>query len=241
MKTKLAAAVIAGSVFISTPTLARDIQVEVTNLTNGVYFTPLLVAAHNRNTHLFEVGTAASSELQAMAEGGDISGLAHIVESVGGAYVADPAGGLLAPGETASASLKLHGRSTSHLSITGMLLPTNDGFVGLDALRIPKRHGSFTYYLKGYDAGTEANDELITGGGAPGAPGIPADPGGNAGINGTGTAGPDHNSTVHIHRGIVGDTDPIGGISDLDSRVHRWLNPVARVKVTVTYGEYEND
>jgi hypothetical protein len=38
---------------------------------------------------------------------------------------------------------------------------------------------------------------------------------------------------VHIHRGNLGDTDITGGISDVDSRIHRWLNPVAKVTVTV--------
>jgi len=59
-----------------------------------------------------------------------------------------------------------------------MLLRTNDGFVGLDSLRIPRAPGTYSYYLYGYDAGTEANDELITGGGDPNVPGIPAAPAG---------------------------------------------------------------
>lgn len=114
-----------------------------------------------------------------------------------------------------------------------MLLPTNDGFVGLDGQHIPRQPGVYTYYLHGYDAGTEANDELITGGGAPGVSGIPADPGGNAGTGGSGVAGSDHNAHVHIHRGVVGDMDPAGGSSDLDAGVHRWQDPVAKVTVTV--------
>ena len=38
---------------------------------------------------------------------------------------------------------------------------------------------------------------------------------------------------VHIHRGSLGDDDITGGKSDLDNTVHRWLNPVARITVTV--------
>ena len=79
----------------------------------------------------------------------------------------------------------------------------------------------------------EANDEQITGGGAPGAPGIPADPGGNAGSGGTGVAGPDQNTNVHPHRGVVGDLDPAGGPSDLVAGTHGWSNPVAKVVVSV--------
>ena len=233
MNKKIAAAFIAGTVLVSTPTLAREVDVEITNLTNGVTFTPLLVAAHNSDTHLFQVGTKASFNLQIMAEGGDLSGLVSDVESAGGTYAFNPAGGMLAPGESASASLDIRGSRHTNLSIVAMLLPTNDGFVGLEGLRIPKKHGTYVYYLKGYDAGTEANDEIINGGGAPGVPGIPADPGGNGGTNASGATGPDHNTKVHVHRGVLGDMVFNGGMSDLDSRIHRWLNPVAKVVLKV--------
>jgi len=123
----------------------------------------------------------------------------------------------------------------THLSIVAMIFPTNDGFVGLDGLQVPTSAGTYTYYLNAYDAGTEANDEILdTSGCAVGMPGMPGAPGGDAGINGTGVAGSDTNTTVHIHRGILGDTDPSGGKSDLDSTIHRWQNPVAKVVITVT-------
>ena len=216
----------------------RHMSVEVTNLTNAIYFTPLLVSAHNARTHMFQAGTAASASLQAMAEGGDISGLDTDLAAVGAHNVANPAGGLLAPGASTTATLNA-GKRNRFLSVVAMLLPTNDGFVGLDAIRIPKKEGTYTYYLNGYDAGTEANDEIINGGGAPGTPGIPADPGGNGGSGGSGVAGADHNTTVHVHRGIVGDTDATGGASDLNSVVHQWNNPVA--KVVITIGEDDDD
>ncbi len=230
--TTLAASV---CLFVSANSPADDqgISVEITNLTNAVYFTPLLVASHKRQFHLFEVGTAASANLQAMAEGGVIDGLIGDVQAAGGETVANPASGLLAPGATAVALIDRPNKRNRYLSITGMLLPTNDGFVGLDGLRIPKRKGTYTYYLHGYDAGTEANDEIITGGGAPNTPGIPADPGGNAGSGGIAAVGPDYNQTVHIHRGVSGDNDPLGGESDLDARVHTWQGPVARLVLRV--------
>ncbi len=239
MKRHIATLLLAGGILVSSPLLARDINVEITNLTGGAYFTPLLVAAHDRETHLFEVGTEATVNLQAAAEGGNISGLIGDVEAAGGEYVANPAAGLLGPGETTDAELDIHGHSTSRLSIIGMLLPTNDGFVGLDAIKIPKKKGIYTYFLNGYDAGTEANDEIVNGGGAPGVPGIPADPGGYNGSGATGVFDAEQNARVHIHKGVVGDQDSLGGNSDLDSRVHRWLNPVARVVIRV--GKYRDD
>lgn len=208
----------------------KNMTVEITNLSNALYYTPLLVSAHDRYTHVFQAGSAASTSLQAMAEGGDISGLVTDLTSVGANNVENPAGGLLAPGASTTAELEVN-RGNRYLSIVAMLLPTNDGFVGLDALRIPNKRGTYTYYLNGYDAGTEANDEIINGGGAPGTPGIPADPGGNSGSGASGVTGADHNTKVHIHRGTVG-----GASSDLDGAVHGWINPVAKVVITVGKG-----
>lgn len=234
---KTISTLIAAAVLGSAPVLAEDVTVEVTNLTNATYFTPLLVAAHSSEARMFQVGTAASTSLQAMAEGGDIDGLTTDLQALGATIVANPAGGLLAPGESAIAALDPT-RRNRRLSLVGMLLPTNDGFVGLDSLVIPRQPGSYTFYLNGYDAGTEANDEIINGGGAPGVPGIPADPGGNGGSGATGVSTTEHNHKVHIHRGILGDTDATGGMSDLDRRVHRWNNPVAKVVVTVKRGRH---
>ena len=210
-------------------------SVSVKNLTNGIYFTPLLITAHNGHTGLFQTGKTASEALQAMAEGGDLS---RLLASVGGPdkdTVENPAGGLLGPGKSTGKVYLDTGRRTQHqyLSIVAMMLPTNDGFVGLDSLRIPDRPGKYKYYLLGYDAGTEANDELITGGGAPGVAGIPAAPGNDGGSNGTGVDDPEPNTTVHVHRGIIGDDDPAGGKSDLDNAIHRWLNPVAEITIRV--------
>jgi len=233
MKPIIFASILSASLLASATALAHEITVEVVNLTNASFFTPLLVAAHDRNSKLFGVGEPASASLQAMAEGGDISGLVAEIEAAGGTAIANPAEGLLAPGETATTTLDVRGRLNSHLSVTAMVLPTNDGFIGLNGIRIPRRRGVYSYDLVVYDAGTEANNELINGAGAPGELGIPADPGGNGGINGSGVAGTDFNQTVHVHRGIIGDLDATGGISDLDASAHRWQNPAARVTITV--------
>ncbi len=228
------------ALLFATPAIAGDITVEITNLTNGIYYTPLLVAKHGAQIDLFEPGMPASAHLQAMAEGGDTSGLIADLGAEGADIVDNPAGGLLAPGQTATATFRRGGRN-NRFSIVAMLLPTNDGFVGLDSLPIPKARGTYTYYLLGYDAGTEVNDEIINGGGMPGVPGIPADPGGNGGTGASGVTMAEHNQTVHIHRGTLGDDDPNGGLSDLDRNVHHWLNPVAKVTITVNKGMHHDD
>ena len=219
---------------LSAPTLAADYTIEIQNLTRGTHFTPLLVAAHPASASLFSAGAAASTELQTMAEGGDISGLETIVASVSGQSVANPAAGLLAPGAITTAMINNDDApANTRLTIVAMLLPTNDGFVGLNSLMLPTEPGSYHYTLNAYDAGTEANDE-IRGSGAPGEAGMPVPPPLEAlvGTNGTGRTG-SVEGFVHIHPGVLGDAQADGGVSDIDATQSRWLNPVARVTITV--------
>ena len=233
MKKTLCAALLAATVSAAPAANATQFDVTITNLSNAIWYTPFLVAAHPAGNNLFVTGQPASANLQAMAEGGDIAGLVNDVTALGATIVANPAGGLLPPTMSTSFSMNTDGTANDRLSIVAMLLPTNDAFAGLNAIEIPTEPGTYVFNVNAYDAGTEANDELLTGGGASGVPGMPADPGGLAGTGGSGAAGADANTTVHIHRGSLGDTDATGGTSDLDSRVHRWLNPVVRVTITV--------
>lgn len=226
-------AIVLSASLAAMPSQATDFNVEIVNLSNGIWFTPFLVAAHPEGTSLFTTGQPASPEIQAMAEGGAISGLVTALQGLGATIGENPAGGLLPPANSANIDLNTDGTANVLLSVVAMLLPTNDAFAGLNSVVIPTEPGRYVFNLPAYDAGTEANDELLTGGGAPGVPGMPADPGGLAGTGGTGAAGADANTNVHIHRNALGDTDIAGGASDLDSRVHRWLNPVVRVIVTV--------
>ncbi|WP_345880479.1 spondin domain-containing protein [Shewanella algae] len=232
MKPKLLLPLLLSTLPLSQLSQAAQLEININNLTHGNHFTPLLIAAHDGNSHLFQAGEPASSALQKMAEGGDISELQQAVTANNGVIVANPAAGLLAPGAKVE-KVMLDSGALTHLSLVAMLLPTNDAFVGLDGWEIPSTPGNYTLYLNAYDAGTEANDEQITGGGAPGVPGIPAAPDGMGGQNGTGVMDDSSNDRVHIHPGLLGDTDPNGGISDVDSRIHRWLNPVAALVVTV--------
>jgi hypothetical protein len=230
--------IVSASVFISgalftSPVNAAEYLLTISNLTRGIYFTPLLVAAHNRSASLFTAGETASAGLQAMAEGGDISGLVADLQSLNATIIENPAAGLLGPGATTTATLNTDGSPDNILlSTVAMMLPTNDGFVGLNSVMLPSTVGeSLTYQVDAYDAGTEANDE-VRGSGAPGMPGFPAPgpidtaSGNNAtGINSTAE------SFIHIHRNVLGDFSSADGISDIDATVHRWLNPVARFTV----------
>lgn len=236
---------------------AVELTVNITNLTQGMHFTPRLLIAHTGAVDLFEPGTAASEGLRNIAEGGDTGLLAGDLD----ARFADDQtnqtfGGLVNPATT-SPNYTFETNDHPFLSLATMLIPTNDAFAGLDRWTIPTEPGTYTVTLNAYDAGTEANDEINSGnstltglsgaplGGAAGSPGMatppPTQP--NLGTGGTGVSIEsvggvlDNTDTaegnVHIHRNVLGDTNPTGGRSDLDSTVHRWLNPVARMTITV--------
>lgn len=216
------------------PAGATDFTVDIINLTRGSYFTPFLVAAHVDSARLFMTGEPASMSLQAMAEGGDISMLVADVEALNATVVANPAEGLLAPGQRTRASLNTDDApDNTRLSIVSMILPSNDGFMGLNAIPIPTEPGRYVYDVDAYDSGTEGNDEVV-GSGAPGEPGFPAPP---PVLAASGSGGTGVNAMaegfVHIHRNVLGDDDLAGGNSDIVNTVHRWLNPVVRVVVTV--------
>ncbi len=212
---------------------AAEVDVEITNVTTGTYFTPLLIAAHGADQMVFGAGTVASTDLQSMAEGGDISGLSSALSATGAVLAENPAEGLLMPGASTLVTLNTDNAvDNTHLSIVAMLLPTNDGFVGLSHWEIPTEPGTYTIPLNAWDAGTEANDE-IRGSGAPGEAGLPVPPPleDMVGMGGTGVSA-EAEGFVHVHRGVLGDSDDEGGMSDIGFS-QRWLNPVAQVVVTV--------
>lgn len=220
------------SLLISSAVSAQDLDVTVTNLTQGIHYTPILIGAHDADTYLYHVGDNASDALQAMAEGGDLTSLTTMLTDAGANSVDTTEAGLLAPGMSVTSSLTTDD-GNMYLSVVAMLLPTNDGFLGLDSWEIPTTPGTYTIEVNGYDAGTEANDEIINGNGMPNLSGIPAAPGGDGGTQATGVTSTEGNTYIHVHRGNLGDDNPTGGASDLDSSIHRWLNPVALITVTV--------
>ena len=71
----------------------RTYRITITNLTSGQPMTPFVVATHSGSTGIFEIGSAASLGLQALAENGDAGALATELGSnprVGDVKVAAP-------------------------------------------------------------------------------------------------------------------------------------------------------
>lgn len=231
MKKSLFAGVL--TILASPCLFAANYSVEIQNLTHSSSFGPLLVSAHPSTVMLFAAGMPSSTNLQKMAEGGDISGLTVDMANAGGDNNENPAGGLLAPGASTMADLGEPSEGNTLLSISAMLVPSNDAFVALNGITLPTTPGTYTYLLNTYDAGTEANDE-IRGSGMPGHAGMPVAPPLEmlVGTGGTGIASTAE-GFVHIHRGVLGDHNLTGGMSDINASSQRWLNPVARVTVTV--------
>ena len=192
---------------------APTYHVTITNLTNSISFTPILVSSQRRAVEIFELGAPASDEITAIAEGGDTSGLAAKLEADPDVVDVQNSGGLLLPGGSVTVIVSAaHG--ARHISLASMLLPTNDGFIALDSVHAPK-HGSKTYFSPGYDGGTEPNDEWCMHIPGPTCGGAGPSPGAN----------PNDEGYVHVHRGIH-------GVGDLAASVYDWRNPVAKVTIT---------
>jgi hypothetical protein len=186
-------------------------KVTITNITHSINFTPLLVASHRSGVSLYELGTPASDELSSIAEGGDTAPLATLLLNDHRVADVQSSAGLLAPGGSVTVSVAATKR-TRYISLASMMLPTNDGFIALNAVKAPRR-GTVTYYSTGFDAGSEINDELCISIPGPTCGGVGPSPG----MLGEGY--------VHVHRGTQ-------GVGDLVPEVYDWRNPVAKITIT---------
>jgi len=134
-------------------------KVTVKNVTKGVIFTPVLTATHRNSISFYDVGSPASEPLAAIAEGGNVAPLKEILDSATNVVTATAVGeGLVFPGQSAEFTIEGN-RWRDVFSLSAMLLPTNDTFVGLRNVRLP-RYGKRVYRAVAYDAGSEENTEV---------------------------------------------------------------------------------
>ena len=182
-----------------------------TNLTQGLVFTPILLATHASGVHLLNLGEPASEALAKLAEGGDTGPLAGVLGNMDGVHYVTTTGGPLLPGHSVEVEIPYNRKFTA-LSMASMLLPTNDGFIWLDGSSLPFwRNQEVTRFSPGYDAGSELNDELCASIPGPHCAGEGYSPEGGEG-------------KVHVHSGLH-------GVGDLDPEDYDWRNPVARITV----------
>ncbi len=195
----------------ATSTLADDYQVTITNLTQAQSFTPVLVATHKAGYPVFMPGSPASADLEAVAEGGDISGLKATLDASDDVHETVASEGLLGPGKSVTLTLD-NSKRFRYLSLVSMLIPTNDAFLGISGLKLPKKKNNpVTIAVPAYDAGTEINDELCSN--------IPGPVCGGAGMSADNGEG-----FISVHPGIH-------GVGDLTPATYDWRNPAALVTI----------
>jgi hypothetical protein len=233
-KSRIAAAVAAVAMLTSvagaTSALGAETRiytVTITNLTKYQFLTPALVTTHKGNVDLFTVGKVASFELQEIAENGNLVPMRERIENsrdFDDLVVQTGNTGPVAPGETITFDIS-GAPPFNFLSWASMLVCTNDGFTGIDSLKLPNRVGqSVTTYLDAYDAGTEINTELWVDL-VPSCGALTDQPQ----VGGTRETDPAlaEGGVVHHHPGIL-------GVGDLDPAINDWVNPVAEITVERT-------
>jgi hypothetical protein len=184
-------------------------RVTITNGTLHQVITPPIVITHRNHYQLFKIGQAASDSLATLAETGNNLPLLGDVQAAHGVFDAVAGSGPVLYGQSASFDIRAprHGR----ISLAAMLATTNDGFVALNGVPLP-RH-SARYLASVYDAGSENNNESCAY-----VPGPPCAPD-------SGNLSDDGEGYVSFHSGIYGG-------SDLNPKHLDWRGPVAVVTIT---------
>ncbi|CAN5123677.1 spondin domain-containing protein [soil metagenome] len=196
-------------------------EVTIENLTDGQPYTPPFVATHRAATDIFTVGQSASFEIKEIAENGNLGPMLTLLGSDKHVFDTTVAGGPLLFGGSVTLTVTA-AKGANFLSFASMLICTNDGFTGVDSLRLPKDVGEQVVVSSAaYDAGTEINTEDYADIVPPcqSIHGVDVEPG-------TGASNPAlaEGGVIHHHPGIRGG-------NDLTRMVHGWANPVAEVTV----------
>lgn len=171
-------------------------------------FSPPVIATHQPGIRMFRLGHIASPGMAAIAEDAMNGAMVNRFASSDLVREVFEGDGVIFPGSSASwmiEGMPRHGR----LSMAFMLVNTNDGFSGVNSLRLPTAD-QVTFYLHAYDAGSELNTELHS-----------DIPGPCCGSPGMGT---ETRKRIRAHRGIRGD-------ADLDPEKWGWSGPVAKLTI----------
>ncbi|SFK28849.1 Spondin_N [Nitrosomonas aestuarii] len=211
---------------VSQSVISADYRIEINNLTYKIAFTPRIVIAHvpvsffaagdNLNdTTAGLLNGQINNALKEIAEAGNLGPIIAILdhESIQNFVSYTVGNGLLPGGRKQTVELLDVDETLSNISLFAMMLPTNDGFIALNNMELP-RTGSVRYHLNAYDAGTETNTESCADIPGPLCEGTAQSP------DDTGEG------FVHIHRGIKGLT------ATVNPAEYDWKNPVAVVTIT---------
>jgi len=204
----------------SSPAPSATYEFTVTNLTANQPISPVAIVLHTSDYQGWSNGSAASSGLEMLAEGGDSSSFLSEAQASTSVSKTGSGTGVLVPGGSEVITATTTQSSDLQVSLAGMLVNSNDAFAGADGLSL----GSLAVgaakkvMLPVYDAGTEANTET--------AASIPGPAGGGTGFDATRD---DKNNFVTIHRGMVTSSD--GLVTSALNESHRFDNPAMMVSI----------
>lgn len=145
------------------PVDTHTYEITIENLTKGQGFSPPVFFTHGGGMHLFEAGKKASLGICRIAEEGNNAPIMLMALGMKkhGKVGAVETGLPIEPGKSGTCRIEV---DESHPMISGawMLGMTNDGFTGIDCLDTMAVGEMRSMTLKGWDAGTERNDERQT-------------------------------------------------------------------------------
>ncbi|MGH2923274.1 MAG: spondin domain-containing protein [Solirubrobacterales bacterium] len=228
------AAAMAATLALAAPAFGRSYEVTITNLTGGQPLTPPVAATHRGKHAIFDVGRPAGFGVKEIAENGNN---APLLTQLGAArkvaaFTEAGTGPLVPPGRPGSAMFGDRvkftieaGRRANRLSFVTMLICTNDGFTGVDGVKLPTgKKAKVSKATRAYDAGTEINTEDYADIVPPCQPLIGHDAGEND--PGTGASNP-----ALAEGGVIAHHGGILGIDDLVPSIHGWTDPVAKIRI----------
>ncbi len=204
-------------------------NVQITNLTHAQPLSPVAVMMHKSGFFSFKDGETASLALEALAEGGNNADILSEVQASIQHVASASTDGPVAP-QSASTVTELtvpaDYLSDLRLSVISMLVHTNDGFTGANALNISDMAIGDSLTVTGltWDSGTEANSETAS-----------TLPGPDFSGQGFNVLRDDLIDRVRLHQGAVTNEDTDFGLATSSLKEqHRFLNPTSRIVVTRT-------
>lgn len=208
----------------------RLYDVTIVNLTTGQPFSAGVVATHTGQADVYEVGQEASMGVKMIAEAGDPNPAAKELQGRTGfdhvmAFLKPiPPMNVPTPRDPAPTSpntsrVRVTARpGTDRLSVVTMLICTNDGFTGVDAVQLPTDFRPVAFENQAYDARAEQNNERFE---------LIVDPCQSIGP----IKRPPDGNQLAPESGVIVAHPGIQGNGDLRREAHQWDNPVVRVIV----------
>ncbi|BFT29255.1 spondin domain-containing protein [Alteromonas sp. D210916BOD_24] len=214
--------------------------VTLTNLTHAQPLAPAAIILHESGYHAFSEGEAASMGIEVMAEGGNPSMVIDEAMASTDFLDAQNTGNILAPrmgSDVFTLVVPDLDADDLRLTVTTMLVNTNDAFTGLNAADVSNMSvgETKTFMTVTWDAGTEANTETATS--------IPGPAAGAAGGGGEAAgydpARDDLADVVRLHSGVITNANAMdpsreGLATSILAEAHRFDFPTSRIAITRT-------